>query len=123
MARFLIDYENEGGRVLEGISLLNLTENDAIILFYSRRASRITMELHEEFERIPAKKLYIKVETGAENALDFQLASCLGAFVHQNPNDEYYIISKDRGYDCVCHFWKSRRIFVERIERFCYYRA
>ncbi len=33
MACFLIDFENESGRVLEGISLLNLSKNDEIIFF------------------------------------------------------------------------------------------
>ncbi len=123
MACFLIDYENEGGRVLEGISLLNLTENDEIIIFYSESSSRITMELLKELDRIPAKKLYIKVETGTRHSLDFQLVSCLGAFIYKNPLKDYYIVSKDRGYDCVCRFWKDRKVFVKRIARFCYYRA
>lgn len=33
MLVFLIDYENESGRVLEGISLLGLTRKDEIVIF------------------------------------------------------------------------------------------
>ncbi|MDE5985581.1 MAG: hypothetical protein K2H13_10050 [Eubacterium sp.] len=121
MACFLIDYENESGRVLEGISLLNLTSNDEIIFFYSKKVTRITMELHRELERIPAKKLYIKIETGMPNSLDFQLSSYLGACIQKNPNQEYYIISKDCGYDCVCRFWRNINVRVNRIEQCCYY--
>lgn len=55
MACFLIDYENENGRLIEGISLLELTEKDEIVIFYSKNAGKITMELHKELEIIKAK--------------------------------------------------------------------
>lgn len=121
MACFLIDYENESGRLLEGISLIGLTEKDEVIIFYSRSVPRITMELHKELEKIPSKKLYIKAETGSPNSLDFQLSSYLGACIQQKPDKEYYIVSRDKGYDCVCRFWKNKRVYVNRIERLCYY--
>ena len=123
MLVFLIDYENESGRVLEGISLLGLTRKDEIVIFYSKSASRITMELHRELENIKAKKSYIRVETGTANALDFQLVTYLGACVHENSEKEYYIISKDSGYDCVCRNCRSKKIVVKRIERLSYYKA
>lgn len=121
MACFLIDYENENGRLLEGISLLKLTEKDEIIIFYSKNASRISMELHKELENIQSKKLYIKIQTGTPNALDFQLSSYLGACIQKSPEKEYYIVSNDGGFDCVCHFWENKNISVKRIDRFCYY--
>lgn len=79
------------------------------------------MELHKELEKVKAKKLYITIETGSPHSLDFQLVSYLGACVKEHPKKKYFIISKDTGYDCVCHFWKNRKIDVKRIERFCYY--
>lgn len=117
MACFLIDYENECGRLLEGISLLGLSKKDEIIFFYSKSAPHITFNLHKELEKIPAKKLYIEVETGTANSLDFQLSSYLGACIHHNPDKAYYIVSKDNGYDCVCRFWMNKNVFVKRIER------
>lgn len=121
MACILIDYENECGRLLEGISLIGLGKSDEIIFFYSKNASRITMELHKELEEIQSKKLYIKVETGTSNSLDFQLSSYLGACIQKSPKKKYYIISEDGGYDCVCRFWNSKNIYVKRLERICYY--
>lgn len=120
MACFLIDYENESGRALEGISLLGLTTWDEIVFFYSRNAARITMELHKELERIQARKQYISIETGTPNALDFQLSSYLGARIQKDPGATYYIVSQDGGYDCVCRFWSNQKIRVKRIERFFY---
>lgn len=121
MACLLIDYENESGRMLEGISFLELREDDEIIFFYSLNASRITMELHRELEKIKAKKIYIKTETGTPNSLDFQLSSYLGACIQKYPQKKYYIVSEDHGYDCVCHFWKNKNICITRIDRLCYY--
>ncbi|MFR5875803.1 MAG: PIN domain-containing protein [Eubacterium sp.] len=121
MACFLIDYENECGRPIEGISLVKLTGKDEVIIFYSKNATRITMELHRELERTKAKKDYIKVETGSPNALDFQLSSYLGACIKENPEKKYYIVSRDKGYESVCSFWKNNGICVERINGFSYY--
>lgn len=121
MACFLIDYENECGKLLEGVSLVGLGRNDEIIIFYSKNAFKMNMELHRELERVNSKKLYIKTETGTPNSLDFQLSSYLGACINKNPKKKYYIVSKDKGYDCVCRFWCSKNISVSRIESICRY--
>lgn len=121
MACFLIDYENDDGDMLNGISLLGLKRNDEIILFYSENTSRLTMNLHTELESCKAKKLYIEVEPGKKNALDFQLVSYLGACIQEYPNKKYYIVSKDGGFNCVCKFWAKRKVDVKRIDKLCYY--
>ena len=123
MACILIDLENEKGKMLEGISLLNLSKNDEIIIFYSRLAPYITMELHKEFEIIKAEKDYIKVESAYKNSLDFQLSTYLGFLIQKNPKNNYYIVSKDCDFDCVCRFWQNRNVNVKRIERFSDYKA
>ena len=116
MACFLIDYENESGKVLEGISLIGLKRTDKIIIFYTAKAAKITMEFHKELEKIKVKKEYEIVEADCLNALDFQLSSYLGLCIHENPNEDYYIISKDKGFECVCRFWRNRGISVKRLD-------
>jgi len=124
MACFLVDYENQLGTALEGISHIRFKKSDEIILFYSKKAESITMELHRELEQINAKKQYIKVESGAPNSLDFQLVSYLGSRINQNPEIKYYIISKDKAFKYVCHFWINQSVFVRRIDGFyCYKEA
>lgn len=120
MACILIDYENEGAW-LEGISLLSLTEKDEIIVFFSRNADHFPMKLHREFEKLSVKKRYIEAISGKTNALDFQLVSYLGYRISQNPFDKYLIVSMDRGFDCVCSFWRSRKVSVSRIDKISYY--
>ena len=121
MACFLIDYENESGGMLDGISLLGLKRNDEIVFFYSENASHLTMDLHKELESIQAKKLYIEAESGKKNALDFQLVSYLGSCIKEFPKKKYYIVSKDGGFNCVCKFWTKRKVDVKRIDKLCYY--
>lgn len=121
MVCFLIDYENECGNALKGISLLGLKRTDEVVFFYSKNSCQLTMSLHKELEDLHTKKLYIEVETGKDNALDFQLVSYLGACIKENPNKKYYIVSKDNGFNCVCKFWNKRKMDVKRIDNFCFY--
>lgn len=118
MACFFIDYENLCGNSLESIAFAELKKSDELIIFYSRNASKLTFEFHRDLEKIKAKKEYIMTEVGAPNALDFQLSSYLGAYVYKYPEKEFYIVSKDKGFDRVCHFWQSRNIYVNRINSF-----
>ena len=115
MACLLIDYENESGKVLSGISLIGLTRKDKIVIFYSKKAGKITMDFHKELEKVKAKKEYELVVTGYPSALDFQLSSYLGMCIHENPNEDYYIVSKDTGFECVSRFWNSRGVSVKCI--------
>lgn len=117
MAYFFIDYENLSGKALEGISLVKFKRTDELIFFHNRTVVRISFELHKELEAIKAKRKYILVETGTGNALDFQLSSYMGCCINKNPEAEFYIVSKDHGFDCVCHFWQKRNVNVKRIER------
>lgn len=121
MAVFLVDYENECDRLLDGIPYAKLSMDDEIIFFYSKRVCRVSMEMHEKLEQIPAKKSYIKVDAETPNALDFQLVSYLGARIHNKPLEKYYILSKDKGYDCVCDFWLYNDVTVKRIEQMSRY--
>lgn len=50
---------------------------------------------------------YIKTTKTAKNYLDFQLTTYLGYLVGQTDVKEYYVISKDSGYDSVIDFGKS----------------
>lgn len=119
MACFFIDYEN--GCAFEDVTLLNLSKKDELVFFYSENASHLTMKLHKELENLCVKKVYIEVESGKKNALDFQLVSYLGACIQKYPKKKYYIVSKDGGFNCVCNFWTKRKVDVKRIDGFCYY--
>lgn len=105
MSIFLIDYENVNVEGFNGLS--NCTENDYIKIFYTKGAETLTFGLHRRLSESKSKIEYYKVENGSKNALDFQLSSYLGYLISSNPNEKYYIVSKDKGYEILTNFWQK----------------
>ena len=105
MSIFLIDYENVNVDGFNGLS--NCTENDQIKVFYTKGAETLTFGLHRRLSESKSKIDYFKVENGSKNALDFQLSSYLGYLIANNPNEKYYIVSKDKGYEILTVFWQK----------------
>lgn len=61
---------------------------------------------------------FVKCYGGYANALDFQLISSFGYDLKDSDiNDEYIVISNDKGYDKALQFWKDRGYNVSRIIR------
>ncbi len=52
---------------------------------------------------------------GSKNALDFQLATQLGYLIANKASDTYYIVSKDKGFEILSSYWKSRNVLVTLI--------
>ena len=126
---YLVDYENVGADYIR--TFIDTYEahteddddyddyygNDKLIIFYSEQCPSIPLDLVENFIN---KKLDVRCKqstVGTKNALDFQLSSYLGFMIGSNSSaDKYIIISNDKGYDCICDFWKSNfGITVERL--------
>ena len=112
---YLIDFENvrtDGIRDLNGVS-----EGDAIILFYSEQCKNISLDVIDSIMKLKVQYSSFKAKVGTKNALDFQLAAHLGYLIGQGNNQEskYYIVSNDKGYDCLCDYWKELDAVVERI--------
>ena len=114
MNYFLVDFENvktNGVKYLE-----NITEIDYVIIFYSEKCKGITLDVIENITKNNAKLRCYKTKTGTKNALDFQLSSYLGYLIGKGEEDDkYYIVSNDRGYDCLCDYWKEQNMAVDRI--------
>lgn len=116
MSEYFVDFENVSSSGLSGISKLNLNETDVFYIFYSDNSKNITIDLHKEIEKVKAKVIFVKVKVGAANALDFQLSTYLGYLIKENHDKKFFIISKDKGYDSVCDFWKGRQTVIKRID-------
>lgn len=115
MNYYLIDFENvrtDGINDLKGVE-----ERDAIILFYSEQCKNISLDVIDSIMKLKVQYSSFKAKVGTKNALDFQLATHLGYLIGQRNNREskYYIVSNDKGYDCLCHYWKELDAEVERI--------
>ncbi len=93
---YYIDYENVSSQGLKGIELL--TDEDEVILLYSKKADNVKIDTLTMMMESKAKIRFMPVHVGTPNALDFQLVTLL--FLNYRNEDYCYIISKDSGYDC-----------------------
>ncbi len=115
MNYFLIDYENIR---CDGIKeLKDIKDGDELIMFYSDQCKNISLDVLGD---VFSKKITyhsFKATVGTKNALDFQLSSYLGYLIGKNTasGTNYYIVSNDKGYDCLCDYWKSLSANVSRI--------
>jgi len=124
MRIFLIDFENVHSEGLTGVD--SLSENDEVVIFYSNNADSISFEMMHKLMFSKAKLSYYKVRRGGRNALDFQMASYLGYLVNacavaERPMNEveFFLISRDNGFDFVIDFWESGNINVKpKVKRF-----
>ena len=93
---YYIDYENVSSQGLKGVELLS--ENDEVILLYSKKADHVKIDILTMMMESKARIRFLPVHVGTPNALDFQLVTLL--FLNYKPENSCYIISKDSGYDC-----------------------
>ena len=113
MGYYLIDYENVKKDRLKGIR--DLSEGDTVSIFYSENADSINFDLHIKIIESKANINYQKVEVGQRNALDFQLITFLGYLIATNPEEMYYLVTKDSGYQSACNYWKKRNVNIQMV--------
>ncbi len=113
MKYYLVDYENVKTDGLKDLTGVKAT--DVVILFYSDQCKNITLDIMDRMVQRNIQFSFCKVTTGVKNALDFQLASHLGYLIGKEQDAKYYIVSNDKGYDCLCEYWSKQNITVERI--------
>ena len=116
MNYYLIDYENVKADGLDGIE--ELDREDVVHIFYSENADKLTFDMLHMIMKSRAKIIYQKVSVGRKNALDFQLSSYLGYLIggsDEKGRYNYYIVSKDNGYDVLASFWSQQNVRVREI--------
>lgn len=113
MNYYLVDFENVKKDGLDGIH--RLEAEDRVCILYSKNADSITFEQHKKIMESKADIELCKVDVGSKNALDFQLATQLGFLIANKAADSYYIVSKDKGFEILSGYWKSRGVSVTLI--------
>lgn len=107
---YLIDTENMGRDWME---LPDERKDVVYHIFYTDKSPTIPIECIKRMITKQENIKFIKCHTGA-NALDFQLVTQLGYMIATAPEDRYYIVSKDTGYDSVVKFWAERGTKIDR---------
>lgn len=113
MATYLVDVENTAGRW--NMCQESMRAGDKIILFYTGACKTLNFEQFDSLSGLNIPVQFVKCTNGSPNALDFQLLSYLGYLISQNPDEQYYIIANDNGYDAAVAFWQSRGVDILRV--------
>jgi hypothetical protein len=115
MDYYLVDYENIGTEGLKNLNRLNT--GDSIVLFYSDKCRNISLEVIDHIIKLKLQYSCFKVKNGTKNALDFHLCTYLGYLIKQSGSESsYYIVSRDKGYDCLTDYGKELGAEVQRID-------
>lgn len=111
---FLIDFENVHEKGLEGVG--ELSQDDAVHLFYTKNASKISLDILSE---VKASLAFHKVNVGKQS-LDMQLVSYLGYLIGTVGHEpEYIIISNDTGFGNTLLFWGDKNVRLSQAPMMC----
>lgn len=115
MRLFMIDLENIHSPGIEGCEKLSST--DKVIIFYSKHANQLLIPQVLEILRTKAQVEFQEASVGTANALDFQLVFHLGVAAGRFRGKELaaYVVSKDRGYDCVGEY-VEKNLQIENVQ-------
>ena len=95
--------------------LPGIQTGDTVVIFFSEVCKTISLDFLASVTKCSVQLFCYKVTTGTKNALDFQLASQLGHLIREDNLATFFIVSKDKGYDCLNTYWKEQHVAVKRI--------
>ena len=107
----LIDYEN-----VQNVDLSQVARMDCLVcVFTGSSQNKIPIELVSSAQALGHRLNWIRIEGSGPNALDFHIAYYLGASISKNPGNEYYILSKDKGFDPLIKHIAKEKVICKRI--------
>lgn len=107
----LIDYEN-----IQELSKINNLNNVEVKVFVGSNQTKIPVDIVINTQKLGLDLQWLKINGQGKNALDFHIAFYLGFAMKEDVFSNYYILSKDGGYDPLIthlksvHRKKARRI-------------
>jgi hypothetical protein len=110
---YFVDFENVRSKAL--LALNDINKGDVFIIFYSDNSGELSFEMMNYIYGKKARIKSFKASVGTSNALDFQLSSYLGYLINDKSDSKFYIVSNDKGYDCLCRYWNDLGYDVARI--------
>jgi hypothetical protein len=106
----LIDFENVQPKNLEILASYPFK----VFIFIGANQSKISVDLAAAMQDLGENAKYIKMSGSGQNALDFHIAYYLGQLSSQDPEANFYIISKDTGFDPLIKHLKAKKIQIQR---------
>ena len=107
----LVDYEN-----VQGINLKEITGTDTrVCIFTGSSQSKIPIELVSSAQLLGNRLEWIRIDGNGPNALDFHIAYYLGAQIAKFPMHQYFVLSKDKGFDPLMKHIAKEKVACRRI--------
>lgn len=97
MIHYFIDFENVHEAGFVGIETIN--EPTVIHVIYSEAANKLPLKLFSAASSLLVSWTFELANNGAHDALDIQLGVYLGLSIAKCPDDTFYVVSADKGYD------------------------
>ena len=108
---YLVDLENVG---LEGIHITErLPPDDAVHIFSTVNGPKLDIST---LARLGMNSLAFHEIHPGRQSVDMHLVSYLGYLIRADQESDYVIVSKDKDYDEVISFWRSKQIAIQRRE-------
>ena len=106
----LIDFENVQPKNLEILA----DHPFKVFVFVGANQTKVSIELAEAMQVLGNNAHYIRISGTGQNALDFHIAYYIGKLAAGDPNANFHVISKDKGFDPLIKHLKGQKIRVQR---------
>ena len=91
----LIDFENVQPKNFEILKSYSFK----IFIFVGANQTKVPFDLATAMQDFGEDAQYVKISGNGKNSLDFHIAYYIGQLSLKDPKGNYYIISKDTGFD------------------------
>ena len=106
----LIDFENVQPKNLEILA----DHPFKVFVFVGANQTKVPIELAEAMQVLGNNAHYLRISGNGRNALDFHIAYYIGKLAAGDPNANFHVISKDKGFDPLIKHLKGQKIRVQR---------
>lgn len=86
-----------------------------VFVFLGEKQTKLPVDLAASLQPLGEAVEYIRISGTGKNALDFHIAYWLGKLTENNPKSQFYIVSKDKGFDPLVNHLKKIKIRVQRV--------
>lgn len=107
-----IDFENVQNHNFEILKTFNIK----LFIFIGQNQNKIPFNIVNLIHSFGNSAEYIKISGSGLNALDFHISYYIGKYSSEDSKSNFYIISKDTGFDpLICHL-TDKKIKIFRVE-------
>lgn len=106
----LVDFENVQPKNLE----LLKEHPFKVLVFIGANQTKFPRHFVVAMQALGQQARYVEIAGSGPNALDFHIAYYIGELAAKNPDAQFHIVSRDRGFDPLIQHLRGRKIRVRR---------